>query len=283
MGVIVPCEPGLLESYAKDIAALVERFSEKDSSGKQSLVQLLTSDAQAFCAASIKVLASVQDSAGARFLMYLLTKEKLLTAGLLDPGTCSLKDAVSAARSIDGMGSRLQPALEMALSRALQGHATPERSTHVLRILELLGTITTQNCWPSFQSELMAHPDARVRSKAALLIGKSTKNTAWIGRSLMDKDARVQANAVEALWSLDAGEARPFLSTALRSRNHRVSANAALGLYRLSDVKVVRPLLDMVRHSDPLFQASGLWVIAETEDPRFIPFLMERFKTSQGK
>lgn len=124
-GASMLCEPELLESYAKDISALVETFSEKDPAGKQSLVQLLTSDAQAFCAASIKVLANVKDSAGARFLMYLLTKEKLLTAGLLDASVCSLKDAVSATRSIDEMGSRLQPALEMALSRALQSRATP--------------------------------------------------------------------------------------------------------------------------------------------------------------
>ena len=283
MGASMLCEPELLESYTKDISALVEAFSEKDPAGKQSLVQLLTSDAQAFCAASIKVLANVKDSAGARFLMYLLTKEKLLTAGLLDAGVCSLKDAISATRSIDEMGSRLQPALEMALSRALQGRATPESSTQVMRILELLGVIATQNCWPSFQSELMAHPDGAVRSKAALLIGRGLKNRAWISRRLMDKDARVQANAVEALWGMDAEEARPVLTTALLSRYHRVAANAALGLYRFSDLKAVRALMEMAGRTDPPSQVSGLWAMAETEDPRFIPFLTEKFKTSQGK
>src|SRR5579864_3236459 len=193
----MPCEPGLLESYAKDISSLLESFSEKDTVGKQSLLQLLTSDAPAFCAAGIRVLAHAQDSPGARFLIYLLQKEKLLTAGLLDPGTCSLKDATSAARVIDGLGSRLQPALEMALSRVLQNRATSESATHALRILDLLGSIATQNCWPAFQNELMAYPDVAVRSKAALLIGRSIRNVAWISRRLMDKDARVQANAVE--------------------------------------------------------------------------------------
>jgi hypothetical protein len=78
----MPCEPGLLESYANDISALVESFSEKDTAGKQSLVRLLTSDAPVFCAAGIRVLANAKVSAGASFLMFLLTKEKLLTAGL---------------------------------------------------------------------------------------------------------------------------------------------------------------------------------------------------------
>jgi HEAT repeat protein len=279
----MPCEPGLLESYAKNIAALVESFTEKDTVGKRSLVQLLTSDAPAFCAAGIRVLANAKVSEGARFLMFLLSKGKLLTAGLLDEGTCSLKDALAAAKAIDEMGSRLQPALEMALSRALQSHATQESTMQVMRILELLGAIPAQNSWPSFQSELMVHPDKAVRSKAALLIGRGLRNRAWINRRMMDKDARVQANAVEALWTMDAAEARPVFTAALKSQNNRMVANAALGLYRLSDLKAVAALLDLARHSDPLFRASGLWAIAETQDPRFIPFLMEQFKTSQGK
>jgi len=279
----MPCEPGLLESYTKDISELVESFSEKDTVGKQSLLQLLTSDAAAFCTASIRVLATAQASAGGRFLVYLLTKEKLLTASLLDEGTCSLKDAIAAAKAIDDLGARLQPGLEMALSRALQGRDGGENTVRVMRILDLLGAIPTQNSWPSFQNELMAHPDKAVRSKAALLIGRGLRNAAWINRRLMDKDARVQANAVEALWTMEAADARPIFTAALRSQNNRVVANAALGLYRLSDLKSVKPLLDMVRHSDPLFRASGLWAIGETEDPRFIPFLMEQFKSTQGK
>jgi hypothetical protein len=279
----MPCNPGLLESYEKDICALVASFSEKDTVGKQSLMQLLTSDARAFAMAGIRVLANAKPSPGARFLMYLLIKEKLLTPGLLDPGTSSLKDAIAAVTSIDQMGSNLQPALEMALTRALQSRATQDCADQVMRILDLLAPIAAQNCWPSFQSELMTYPNAAVRSKAALLIGRDTRNIAWISRRMMDKDARVQANAIEALWTMDAAESRPVFTAALRSANNRVAANAALGLYRIADLKAVKALLDMVRHADPLFRVSGLWAIAETEDPRFIPFLMEQFKSSQGK
>jgi len=279
----MPCEPGLLESYAKDISALVESFSEKDTVGKQSLVQLLASDAHVFSAASIRVLANAEASAGARFLTYLLTKEKLLTAGLRDPDTCSLKDAVAAVRAIGDIGPRFQAALEMDLSAALHGRATEESTMQVMRILDLLGAIPTQNFWPSFQSELMAYPDRAVRSKAALLIGRNTTHPAWIKKQLMDSDARVQANAVEALWAMDAAEARPVFTAALRSPNNRVVANAILGLYRLSDLKAVTALLEMARHPEPLFRASAWWAMAETEDPRFIPFLMEQFKSTQGK
>jgi hypothetical protein len=39
----------------------------------------------------------------------------------------------------------------------------------------------------------------------------------------------------------------------------------------------------MAKHADPQFRIAALWAIAETEDPRFTPFLMELFKSSQGK
>ncbi|HEX4592683.1 MAG TPA: HEAT repeat domain-containing protein [Bryobacteraceae bacterium] len=279
----MPCDADLLHSYVKDISALVESFNEEDTTGKQSLTQLMASDAQAFCGAGIRVLGNTKPSEGARFLMYLLAREKLLTAGLLDESTCSLKDAIAAARVIDQMGSRLQPAFEMALSRTLQLRTTQDNAAHLMRILDILGAIPAQNSWPSFQNELMSHPDKGVRSKAALLVGRGLKNRAWISRRMMDKDARVQANAVEALWTMDAAEARPVFLAALHSPNNRVVANAALGLYRLADLKSIKALLDMAQHADPLFHTSCLWAIGETEDPRFIPFLMEQFKTSQGK
>ena len=276
-------EPGLLDKYTKDIAALVESFSEKDTVGKKSLLQLLASDAHLFSAASIRALADAEASAGARFLMYLLTKEKLLTAGLRDPDTCNLKDAVASVRAIGDMGPHFQAALEMDLSTALRSRATPESATQMIRILDLLGAIPTQNFWPSFQGELMAYPDRAVRSKAALLIGRNTTHPAWIKKQLTDGDARVQANAVEALWALDAADAHPVFTAALRSPNNRVVANAVLGLYRLSDLNAVRALLDMAQHADPLLRSSALWAIGETKDPRFVPFLLEQFKLTNGK
>jgi hypothetical protein len=100
----------------------------------------------------------------------------------------------------------------------------------------------------------------------------------------MDRDARVQASAVEALWSLEAADARPLLLTASKSKYNRVAANAVLGLYRIGDLKTVRMLLDMARQREaPAFRISALWVIGETQDPRFLPFLMEQFKSSDGK
>jgi HEAT repeat protein len=277
-------EIGLNESFAHDITALLESFSEKDTAGKQSLSQLFVSDPRTFAASATAVLAKSQPSPGCRYLVHLLMKGKMLPASLLDLRATDARVALGALQAVTANGTNLQPMLELALNKALLDQSNPENSQRILRLLELLAAIAPPTFWNSFQLELMAHPDRTVRSKAALIIGRSSKNAAWIGRRFMDRDARVQASAVEALWALEPEDSRPLLLTASKSKHNRVAANAALGLYRIGDLKVVRMLLDMVRQREaPAFRMSALWAMGETQDPRFLPFLMEQFKTSDGK
>lgn len=277
-------DAALEDSLTKELAKLLESYSEKDTVGKQSLSQLLVSDPKAFGASAVEVLAKSQGSPGSRYLVHLLMKGKMLPAILLDPRTAGLREALAALLAVNAIGSNLQPMLELALNKVLLDQSSPENSLRVLRLLELLAAIAPPTFWNSFKLELMAHPDRLVRSKSALLIGRSSKNAAWIGRRFMDRDFRVQASAVEALWALDASESRSLLLTASKSKHHRVAANAILGLYRIADLKAVRWLMDMVRQrEDPAFRISALWAIGETQDPRFLPFLMEQFKSSDGK
>lgn len=280
----MPKESRLEESFTHDIAVLLESYSEKDTVGKQSLSQLLLSDPRAFGASAVTVLAKSQPSPGARFLVHLLMKGKLLPACLLDPHIASVPDAVMALTRATENGAKLQPMLELALNKVLLEQSNPDNTTRTLRILELLAAIAPPTLWNSFQLELMAHPDKVVRSKATLLVGQSAKNIAWIGRRFMDRDARVQASAVEALWGVDSADSRTLLLSAAKSKHNRVAANAALGLYRIAEFKAIRMLLDMARQrEDPSFRISAFWAIGETQDRRFLPFLMEQFKLSKGK
>jgi len=267
---------------AQDIAAQLDAFGTKEINAKQKLARLLASNPRGFVAAAVPVLAAVKQSPGVRYLVNLLTQEKMLPASLLDPKT-GTSAAAAALRTIADCGTNLQPMLELALNRALQDHASPETSERILRLLELLALIAPPALWNSFQLELMAHPDRLVRSKATLLIGRSTKNVAWLGRRFLDRDSRVQASAVEALWVVDPAESKPLLLAAAKSSYNRVAANAMLGLHRIGEPAASQLLMDMARHADPLFQASAYWAIAATEDPSFLPFLGQQFKASNGK
>jgi len=274
---------GLCESVTQDVSDFLESFSETDPAGKQAMAQLLAANPGKFVAAVLRLLPTREPTPGSRYLAQMLAKEKLLPAALLDTKAFDLDEAIAGLRAVVASGTNLQPALELALNRALLDPPNPEISARILRLLGLVAAIAAPSMWNAFQLELMAYPDRFVRSRAALLIGRSTKNVAWIGRRFLDHDPRVQASAVEALWAVDAAEARPLLLTAARSPNNRVAANAALGLYRISDLKSIALLLDMARQADESFRLSAFWAIGESKDPRFIPFLMEQFKTSQGK
>jgi HEAT repeats len=272
-----------LGNLVTDISKAVESFAEKDSTGKQALNQLANSDPAIFFAAGIRVVATAKPSEGSRYLILTLAKDKRLSIGMLDSNVCTCKEAVAVALAAAEAGAQLQSTFEMALNKALQGQANPHKTERILRLLEVLSVNSGQNSWNSFQVELMAYPDKIVRSKAALLIGRSTHNVPWIARRLLDRDPRVQASAVEALWGVNAEEAKPLFLSALKSPNNRVAANAALGLYFSGDVTAMRILLDMLRHTDPLFQLSALWAVGETRDERFLPALAGLYREATGK
>ena len=272
-----------LRRLIADISKAVESFAEKDSTSKQVLNQLASSDPTIFFAAGIHVVATSKPSEGSRYLVLTLAKDKRLSIGLLEPKICGTAEAMAVVRAAADAGAQLQATFEMALNKTLQGQASPQKTERIIRILDLLAITSGQTSWNSLQVELMAYPDKMVRSKAALLIGRSTRNVAWIARRLLDRDTRVQASAVEALWEQDAEESKPHLLSALKSSNNRVAANAALGLYLIGDVTAMRALLDMLRHDDPLFRLSALWAMGETHDERFLPVLAEHYKHAEGK
>jgi len=276
-------EPGVLEKLIADISKAVDTFAEQEALSKQVLDQLSSADPLKFFAAGFHVVATAGSSAGSQYLVLLLAEDKRLSNWLLDPKACRLKKATEVARVAADARVHLQPTFEMALNKALQNQASAANADRILRILNLLETIGSQSCWSSFQVELMSYPDKVVRSKAALLIGRGNKKADWIVRRLLDRDPRVQANAVESLWGLEGAETQLHLLEALKSKHNRVFGNAALGLYRLGDPTIIRVLLEATQHPDPLFQLSALWAIGQTQDPRFLPALSLQFKTAQGK
>src|SRR5580693_1119988 len=105
-------EVGPSESFAQDIAALLESFSEKDTAGKQSLSQLFVSDPRTFAASATAVLAKSQPSPGCRYLVHLLMKGKMLPASLLDLRATDARVALGALQAVTANGTNLQPMLE---------------------------------------------------------------------------------------------------------------------------------------------------------------------------
>jgi hypothetical protein len=280
--VLSQSEADLTACFVQDIAALLDSFSEKETSGKQSLQQMLSSDRAAFSRASIQVLGQTASTAGARYLLHLLRKHNLLMAALIDPRGSKREIAMAAARKIPQIGAPVEADLEKVLSASLGEPRSPENAARVLRLLELLEVSSTQPRYVLYQADLLRYPDPVVRSRAALLIARHTKSTALVSRLLLDNEPRVQANAVEALWTFDPADALPLLVTVGRSKNARIAANAAVGLYRCGDLSSLKLMFGMAQEADSGRRTSAAWAMGETGDPRFLPFLTTWFPTSSG-
>jgi hypothetical protein len=268
--------------FAQDIVALTKSFSENTAASKQSLDQMVSSDPSAFSRASIRVLGQATDSSGTRYVLHLLRKRHLLLAALADPIGTKGEEAVAAARVISRMGSPIESDLEGVLSATLGQRGSSANTSRIVRLLDLLGAASLHPRFYLFQMELLSYPDSLVRSKSALLICRSSKSAALVGRMMLDEDPRVQANAVEALWAFEAAEAGPLLLIGARSKTPRVAANAAVGLYRAGDLTSLKVMFDMAQEDDPNRRTSAAWAMGETGDGRFLPLLTAWFPRSTG-
>jgi HEAT repeat protein len=116
---------------------------------------------------------------------------------------------------------------------------------------------------------LLRHDDPRVRSRAAVLLGRRLRSAHWAERYLVDRDARVRANVVESLWGLDLPGARQILSAATRDRANRVAGNALYGFYLLEPDEAEPAIRDMAAHADPSRRTTAAWIMGQTGDLRF--------------
>jgi len=268
----------LAEELYRDLLSAVASFSAGPAERKESFEKLLV---RALCTAGIRLMAQRGASGEAQSVAHLLSRQGLLSASLADTTICRTEEAVAAAHTALQAGVHFHSGLARELDAALKQPASFENIARILRILDLLGAIS--GCCNSSRLELMAYPDKKVQSRAALLIGRAVKNPAWLSRCFNDGDARVQASAVEAMWDMPAERARPLLMAATKSRNNRVAANALVGLYHHGDRSALNGLLEMARHPEQSFRLSAIWAMGKTADPHFVPFLTQLFKQSDGK
>jgi len=152
-----------------------------------------------------------------------------------------------------------------------------------IRLLEIMAAISDGARILPVMAQLLRHPNSRVRSKAALLVGRSNKNFQWVEQRMAEPDARVRANALESLWDVDSGGARQVLWNATSDADNRVAGNALHGLYRLGEAACIPLLLTMLSHPQEDFRATAVWVAGETGDPRFLPALAGLLSDPESK
>ena len=155
------------------------------------------------------------------------------------------------------------------------GEADSGENRLLYSALQLLETIEGPGTLRTWLLGLTHHRDPRVRSKATKLICKLQSTPELIQRQFRSTDARVRANAVEALWGLQTAEAANIFKQACSDSNHRVVVNGLIGLYFFEGDgdTALRYLQELAEDSSELLRAAAMWAFGYLKDQRAIPVL----------
>jgi hypothetical protein len=253
------------------LAWLVEHF-EHDASGSRKLIRaMLHATPEAFLRDAMAVVRDRPDARGSEYVVTLLVANNLLLAALCDPGISreQTRALARAALRVDSMA-------DMTLAKALAN--LPEGLGDVVRLMEILDEISDgDRIFPALL-RLMHHENPHIRSKAVLMIGRGGRGVRWAERLLADENPRVRANAIESMWGMDGPEARALLQAAVRDPNNRVAGNAMLGLYLTGDSTTIPEILKMAAGEVAVWRSTGVWVMGQTGDPRFLKAIAERLR-----
>jgi HEAT repeat protein len=195
---------------------------------------------------------------------------------ICDPKRCPTPQALEAAFRI--AADKPELAAELAAALGVECGAGKLKLPVVERLLELLAAIAPADIlYPTLRAA-MAHDDAHVRSKAALLLSRKVDKPEVLAQLAGDGDARVRANTIQALWGHADAHSAAIFGKALEDLHHRVAANAAYALFLL-DPEGHQPALQserlkrFVKHPHPRFRRAGAWLLRKIGDPANLPVL----------
>jgi HEAT repeat protein len=143
----------------------------------------------------------------------------------------------------------------------------------VERALEVLAAIAPTARLHGAIRATLSHDDAKIRSKAAVVLGRSVADLPLLQRLLSDSDARVRANTLEALWHLKSAEIESIFLKALGDSGHRAVANATYGLYLIDSEKYFPKATELIAHPLSGHRAAGAWLLGKIGDPHNLPLL----------
>lgn len=188
---------------------------------------------------------------------------------LLDPDFLSLDEA----RRV----SVIMREADSGFFLKFEGLTSAANAEHDLRRLEralhLFGETGTSNVLFPWLRSLTNHPDQRIRSKAVKSFCALRPNPALVEKQLKSEDARVRANAIEALWGMPGVQVIPIFRETLSDPNHRVVVNALVGLHFHHPEEALEKLLRLCDHPGSLFRAAAAWGLGRIADRRAIPAL----------
>ena len=258
---------------------LLKSFDHQPATSSRLMRELMEKDQPAFLAAALSALRQTAGNRAYRYLIALLAGNDCL-AGCVRDLAASLPAALAVAR----LGMQIDPTLDLTLARGLTetGENTSRSELETIRMLEILSEISDGPRLLPLLTSVLQSPNPRIRSKAALLIGRRRQSARWVAQRQEETDPRVRANAIEALWGVADENARQVLWEASQDGNNRVAGNALIGLYRLGDPRSIGKAVEMAAHPDARFRVTAAWAMGQLADPRFAAALGRMLADADG-
>ena len=244
---------------------ILDAFDRDPKAGLEGLRGLQHDGRREFSAAALSALAEHIDPPGHQALARLLAETDVLAEALCDPVLFSRERAIEVAR----VASSSQPLLDAKLARRL-----PDlQAESAERVLAILDRIAEGARVAAMMRGVLRGDAPRLRSKAALLVGRANRNPDWLEQQMQDSDARVRANSIEALWGVDLPGLRAQFHQALDDPDPRVCVNALVGLYYLGDTACLPRIRARAMKRGVPERAGAAWAMSRIADPRFLPLL----------
>jgi HEAT repeat protein len=248
----------------------VAAFSGDRGPAINAVRQLQSSDPSGLAHAAIQLLGTVEEkSLPLKNAVGLLTAGNVLAGLLLNRHILSLETGLALARK----AKSIEPLLDIQLVRQLvansSGKVAAIKNAEALHALELVDAISDCSRLGSYLIQFLNHPNDKVRSKAALMLGRSNWNLARLQGLLESDDSRLRANAVESLWGHRHPDVRKILWSATQDPSSRVVINALLGLCQAGDREAYARLAELANASDPVLRSGTAWAMGETGSPEF--------------
>jgi HEAT repeat protein len=150
-----------------------------------------------------------------------------------------------------------------------------------LRVLSLVGAFSDCSRLSTFLVQLMRHPSPQVRSKAALLLGRSNLNLSRIKSFLASDDARLRANVLESMWGYRDPRLVSILWEATKDKHGRVAINALVGLCRMGERDAYDRLKELAGSTEAAVRAGAAWAMGELGETEFAGPLSELMKDGE--
>lgn len=236
------------------VARVIREMREKDPGG--------------FSSAAVEILRASPEEAGTKFLLALLLTQPDGATLICDPESFTTEESLALVHQAKTLDAQIEVKLAKMLSAGpVQTEQQANQATRIMDILDRSADPMT--ILPALR-QLLQCPNPRVRSKAALLIGRISRNPQWAKLSDPLQDQRVVANAIESLWGLDSTAAKAAFREAANDPRNRVAGNGAIGLYVAGDPHGITALFRLSRNKDASFRATGAWSMGRSGDPRFL-------------